>query len=140
MISISLPYRNAPQAIEWLCEVFGLGKHAIYPGENGTIMHSELTLGPSVLMVHSMRPGTPYAELVRHPDEVGGVETASISLTVPDADEVYRRAVARGAKMIFDIEDKPYGGRAFTCRDPEGHIWNVGHTIPLPRSNRRQYR
>ncbi len=32
--------------------------------------------------------------------------------------------------MVPDIEDKEYGGRDFTCRDPEGHLWNVGSYDP----------
>ncbi len=34
-----LRYRNAPAAIEWLCQAFGFEKHLIVPGEGGTIAH-----------------------------------------------------------------------------------------------------
>jgi hypothetical protein len=39
-----MSYCRAPEAIEWLCRVFGFDKHAVYPGPNNTIMHAELTL------------------------------------------------------------------------------------------------
>ena len=45
--------------------------------------------------------------------------------SVSDADAICARARAAGAEIVFDIQDKPYGGRGFTCRDPEGHVWNV---------------
>jgi uncharacterized glyoxalase superfamily protein PhnB len=32
--------------------------------------------------------------------------------------------------MIFELETKEYGGKAFTCRDPEGHIWSIGEYDP----------
>jgi uncharacterized glyoxalase superfamily protein PhnB len=49
---------------------------------------------------------------------------------VPDADEVYARVKRSGAEIVLDIIDQSYGGRGFTCRDPEGHIWNVGTYDP----------
>jgi uncharacterized glyoxalase superfamily protein PhnB len=123
-------YRNAPQAIEWLCRVFGFEKHAVYPGPDNTIMHAELTLGDGMIMLGSLREDNDYRRFTKHPDEIGGTETHSVSLIVSDADAVCARAKAAGAEMIFDIEDKPYGGRGFTCRDPEGYIWNVGTYDP----------
>jgi uncharacterized glyoxalase superfamily protein PhnB len=35
-----------------------------------------------------------------------------------------------GAKMVIDLEEKEHGGKAFSCRDPEGHVWNVGTFDP----------
>jgi uncharacterized glyoxalase superfamily protein PhnB len=122
-------YRNAPAAIEWLCRVFGFEKHAVYPGPNHTIMHAELTLGGGMIMLGSMNEGD-YARLMKQPDEIGGAETRSTSLIVRDADAAYERAKAGGAEIVRDIEDKEYGGRGFTCRDLEGHIWDVGTYDP----------
>ena len=92
-------------------------------------MHSELTLGGGMIMIGSVQPG-PYAAYSKQPDEIGGAETRSINLIVDDADAVCAKAKAAGAEIIFDIEDKPYGGRGFTCRDLEGHIWNIGTYDP----------
>jgi uncharacterized glyoxalase superfamily protein PhnB len=54
----------------------------------------------------------------------------TVCLTVDDADAVYARAKEAGAEILFGIEDKHYGGRGFTCRDLEGHIWNIGTYDP----------
>jgi uncharacterized glyoxalase superfamily protein PhnB len=124
-----MAYRNAPEAIEWLCRVFGFEKHAVYPGPDNTIMHAELTLGDGMIMLGSVTD-TAYSRFRKQPDEIGGAETASISLIVGDADAIYARVKAEGAEMVFDIETKPYGGRGFTCRDLEGRIWNVGTYDP----------
>ena len=124
-----MAYRNAPAAIEWLCRVFGFEKHAVHPGPNNTIMHAELTLGDGMIMLGSVSDNE-YSRFVKRPDEIGGAETHSVSLIVSDADAICARAKAAGAEMLFDIEDKPYGGRGFTCRDPQGHIWNVGTYDP----------
>lgn len=119
-------YRNAPAAIDWLCQVFGFERKAVYPGENNTIMHAELTLGGGMLMLGSYRTD----RHMKHPDEVGGVETRGVNLILDDADAVYARAKAAGAKIVMEIEDKPYGGRGFGCLDLEGRLWWVGTYDP----------
>jgi uncharacterized glyoxalase superfamily protein PhnB len=115
-------YRDANGAIDWLCRVFGLERHAVHPGPNNTVMHAELTFGGGMYMLGSARPDDPP----RPPsDEMHGV-----SLIVPDADAIYARAKSAGAAIFRDIEDKPYGGRGFSCRDPEGYVWHVGTYDP----------
>jgi uncharacterized glyoxalase superfamily protein PhnB len=132
-VTVSMSYRDAPAAIEWLCKVFGFKKHAIYPGPDDTIAHSELTFGGGMIMIGSWQNNAQH-QFVKLPEDVGGAGTHSINLIVKDADEVCERARAAGAEILFDIEDKPYGGRGFTCRDPEGHIWHVGTYDPwLPK-------
>jgi uncharacterized glyoxalase superfamily protein PhnB len=64
------------------------------------------------------------------PSEIGGRETRSVSLVVNDCDAIYARAKAAGAEIIFDLEEKEYGGKAFACRDPEGYLWNIGTYNP----------
>ena len=47
-------------------------------------------------------------------------------MVVDDADAHYQKAISCGAEIIFDIKDEDYGGRGYTCKDLEGHIWNFG--------------
>ncbi len=122
-------YRDAPAAIEWLCNVFGFEKHAVYPGEGGTIMHSELSFGNGMIMCGSIND-TPFWRFIKQPDEIGGCETQCACVLVNDADAVYERAKAAGAEILIDIKTESYGGRGFTCRDLEGHIWNFGTYDP----------
>lgn len=126
----AMRYRDAPAAIEWLCKAFGFEKQAVYPNADGTIGHAQLTFGNGMVMLGSASKGTPHSEWVRQPEEVGGIETQSPCLIVSDCDSVYTTAKAAGATMVMDIADMPYGGRAFTCRDPEGHLWSVGSYDP----------
>ena len=129
-VTVGMIYRNAPEAIEWLCRVFVFEKHAVYPGPDNTIMHAELTLGSGMIMLGSENKDSAFNRFMKRPDEIGGAETRSISLIVDDADAVYARAKAAGAEILFDIEDQHYGGRSFTCRDLEGRIWNIGTYDP----------
>ena len=67
---------------------------------------------------------------MKHRDEIGGSETQSAYVMVPDADAHYARAKATGAKILLDIKDEDYGGSGYTCRDLEGHIWGFGTYDP----------
>lgn len=124
-----LRYRNAPAAIDWLCKVFGFEKHLVVPDEHGGIAHAQLVLGGGMLMLGSVAD-TAYGRFMKQPDEIGGAETQSPYLVVPDADAVYARAKASGAKIALDIVDQDYGGRGFSCHDLEGRLWSVGTYDP----------
>jgi uncharacterized glyoxalase superfamily protein PhnB len=126
-----LRYRNAPAAIEWLCGAFGFEKQVIYPNEDGTIAHAQLTFGNGMIMLGLLpEKETAWGELIKQPDEIGGVETQSPYLIVADPDVLYARAKAAGARIIVEIKDEDYGGRGFSCCDLEGHLWNFGSYDP----------
>lgn len=125
----SLRYKDAPAAIEWLCAALGFEKNAVYPNPDGTIAHAQLTYGNGMIMLGSAADNE-YGRMMRLPSDIGGGNTHGIYLVVGDADAVYARAKAAGATVVMEIEDKDYGGRGFTCRDPEGHLWSVGSYDP----------
>ena len=122
-------YRNAPAAIDWLCQVFGFVRHAVYEGENGAIGHAELTLGDGMIMLGSVKDDE-YGHGFKSPEELGGVETRSVYLVVPDAEAAYARAVAAGATIIRPLQETPYGSREFAVKDSEGHSWSAGTYDP----------
>jgi uncharacterized glyoxalase superfamily protein PhnB len=125
-----LRYRNAKAMIEWLVAAFGFEKQAVYAGPNDVVMHAQLTLGNGMIMIGSVDSGTAASSLLKQPDEIGGAETQAPYLVVSDIDALYARAKAAGARMVVDLETKEYGGKAFTCTDPEGHVWHVGSYDP----------
>jgi uncharacterized glyoxalase superfamily protein PhnB len=125
-----LRYRNALAAIEWLCRAFGFEKNAVYMGEGEIVAHAQLSFGNGMIMLGSATNGTEYSRMMAQPDEIGGRQTQSACLIVSDADAVYATAKAAGAEMVIDIHDADYGGRAFTCRDLEGHLWSIGTYNP----------
>lgn len=125
-----LRYRNAPAAIEWLCDIFGFEKQAVYANPDGSIAHAQLTFGKGMIMIGSVNAESEWGSLIRQPDEIGGAETQSAYLVVQDADLIYERAKAAGAHIVIDIKFEDYGGRGFSCRDLEGHLWNFGTYDP----------
>jgi uncharacterized glyoxalase superfamily protein PhnB len=118
----TLRYRDAPAAIDWLCQVFGFERHAVYANPDGTIAHAELTLGDGMIMLGSCKDDE-YGRGFKPPLELGGI-------VVPNADEAYTRVQAAGGAIVRPIEDMPYGSREFTVKDQEGHSWSVGTYDP----------
>jgi uncharacterized glyoxalase superfamily protein PhnB len=125
-----LRYRDAVTMIDWLCNAFGFEKNAVYPNANGGIAHAQLSFGNGMIMLGSVQNNSDWGRLIKQPDEIGGAETQSAYVVVTDADLVYAQAKAAGATIVVDIKDEDFGGRGFSCRDPEGHLWNFGTYDP----------
>jgi uncharacterized glyoxalase superfamily protein PhnB len=125
----TLRYRDAAAAIDWLCRAFGFERHLVVPGEDGTIAHAQLTLGNGMIMLGSARDHE-FGRLQKTPAQVGGIGTQSPYIIVADADAHHARAVAAGAVVVYPLTDEDYGGRGYSCRDPEGHLWNFGTYDP----------
>ena len=129
IVAGGMRYKDAPAAIEWLCKAFGFEKHLVVPGPNGTIAHAQLTFGNGMIMLGSGQDNE-YGRLLKFPKEIGGAVTGGGYVIVTDADAHYARAKAAGAEIVIDIKDEDYGGRDYTCRDPEGYLWTFGTYNP----------
>lgn len=125
----TLRYADAAAAITWLCRAFGFEEHLVVPGEDGAIAHAQLLFGNGMIMLGSAG-GTDFDDLQKPPGDLGGAVSQSPYLIVADVDAHYARAVAAGAEIVIPIRDEDYGGRGYSCRDPEGHLWNVGSYDP----------
>lgn len=74
--------------------------------------------------------GSELGRLLKQPGKIGGAETQIAYVIVADAAAPYARAQAAGAEIVLEIKDQDYGGRGFTCRDLERHLWNFGTYDP----------
>ncbi len=72
-----LRYRNAPAAIEWLCQAFGFEKRLVVPGEDETIAHAQLSFGNGMIHAQKSVKESKLDRLMKQPDEIGGAETQS---------------------------------------------------------------
>ena len=125
----ALRYRNAPGAIDWLCQVFGFERHAVYANPDGTVAHAELTLNGGMIMLGTAKEDE-HAQRFRSPDQLNGAETRGVYIVVGDADQVHARAVAAGATIVRPLQNTDYGSREFAVKDPEGHSWSAGTYDP----------
>lgn len=128
-----LRYEDAPAAIDFLCDAFGFARHAVHTDDEdpSIVHHAELTLGGSMVMLGSARPGE-YVERYgwKTVAEAGGI-TSCISAYVADPDAHHDRAQAAGAEIVTTPHDNPgYPGRSYDARDPGGYVWNFGSYDP----------
>lgn len=127
-----LRYADAPAAIDFLGKAFGFERHAVYadPNDAGVIVHAELTREGQMIMLGSVKD-TEFNRKARAKTvaEAGGV-TQSIYIVVADVDGLAARAASAGAETLMPPTDQDYGGRSFSARDPEGHVWSFGSYDP----------
>jgi PhnB protein len=126
-----IPYlcvEGADAAIAFYRSVFDATERMRMAGPDGKIGHAELQLGDSVIMLSDE-----YPEMqVRGPKAVGGTPV-TVSVYVEDVDDVFERAVKRGAKPLRAVENQFYGDRSGQFEDPFGHRWNVAsHVEDVP--------
>src|SRR3990170_376327 len=122
-------YRDVSAAVDWLCDAFEFERHSVVHAADGTIFYAQLTFGNGMVMLGPVR-SSELDELMRQPDEIGGMETQSCYLVVEDVDAHYAKAISAGAEIVFELNSDDSGGRGYSCRDPQGHIWNFGTYNP----------
>jgi len=124
-----LRYRDVAIAIDWLSRAFGFECQRQYRDDLVGITHAQLAFGNGMLMVGPV-VDSEYGQQLRQPDEIGGASTQGIYVIVNSADALYAQAKAAGAQIVVELKDEDYGGRGFTCRDIEGHLWSFGTYDP----------
>lgn len=122
-------YSDVGKAIDWLCDAFGFEKHVVVTGVDGAIIYAQLQCGSGLVMVCPAE-GSGLDNVMRQPDELGGVATQCCYLVVADADAHYRRSTAAGAQIVHDGQSSTDIRRGYSCRDLEGHIWSFGTFDP----------
>jgi len=123
----TLKYRNAPKMIDWLGRAFGFEKHAVY-ADGDVVHHAQLVFGSGMIMLGSA--GASDFDALQVPPAPGKPVTQSAYVVVPDADAHHARAIAAGAEIVRPLVDADYGGRGYSCRDPEGNVWSFGTYDP----------
>jgi uncharacterized glyoxalase superfamily protein PhnB len=125
----ALQYKDVKAAIAFLCTAFGFERKTVYEDKDGSVAHAELTHGNGMVMLGSVKD-TEYGRLLRRPADAGGV-TMSVYVVVEDADAHFSRAKAAGAQIVREPVTQDYGGRDYTCKDLEGHVWTFGTYDPM---------
>ncbi len=116
-----LVVRGAARAIEFYKKAFGAEELGRSPGPGGLLMHATIKIGDSMVMLCDEFP-----EMKRWvaPDSLEGTTTA-LHLSVVDADALFARAVAAGAKVSMPLMDAFWGDRYGKLTDPFGHEWSI---------------
>ena len=117
-ITAHLTVPGADKYIDFLKRAFGAVELSRSPGPHGKLMHAELTIGDSVVMLndHFAEYSPPIAE---------GFWPVALHLYVPDVDAVFEQAVAAGCEVTMPLADQFWGDRYGTVKDPFGFRWGI---------------
>ena len=119
-VTPQLTLDKAAEAIEWYKKAFGAQEKSRSVGPDGKIMHAELHIGNSPIMVNDDMSGGPKAT----PNS-----RSSFWIYVGDVDALYNRAVAAGARVspgpMGALADQFWGDRTGSVIDPQGFQWTL---------------
>jgi len=118
-----IPYlfvRGATSAIDFYKSVFGATENVRMAGPDGRIMHAEIKIGDSIVMLadENLHNG------VMSPQTIGGF-SVGLHVYVENVDAVIQKAVENGAKTLRPAKNQFYGDRSGSLLDPFGHMWSV---------------
>jgi PhnB protein len=115
-VTPQLTLDDAAATIDWYKKAFGAEERYRSAGPDGKILHAEITVGNSIIMVNDVMMG------FKGPKALGG-SPASLWVYVDDSDAMFSRAVAAGATVQVPIADQFWGDRGGAVADPAGYTW-----------------
>ncbi len=115
-ITPSLTLDNAATTIEWYKKAFGAVEVGRHLGPDGKVVHAEITIGKSRIMMNDVMMGG------KGPKAYGG-SPASLWIYSEDCDALFNRAVSAGATVQMPLADQFWGDRGGCVADPEGYSW-----------------
>jgi PhnB protein len=124
-VTASLTLDEAAKAIDWYERAFGAEEVARNAAPDGRILHAEIRIGDSRVMLNDAVMGGKSARTF-------GGSPASLWLYVEDCDALFNRAVAAGAQPLMPLADQFWGDRFGAVTDPFGYRWSIAtHTEDL---------
>ena len=119
-VTANLVIKGASKAIDWYKEALGAQELYRMPGPDGRLMHAEIKIGDSVIMLTDEMPEMGG----KGPVTLGGTPV-SLMIYCKDCDALFNRAVSAGASVRMPLEDAFWGDRWGMVTDPFGHVWSV---------------
>jgi len=115
-----LTIRGAAEAIEFYKKAFGAVEIRRSPGPDGKLMHAEIQIGDSRILLNDEFPEMGAFS----PSALKGTPV-TMHLFVEDCDGVFEKAVKAGATVAMPLADQFWGDRYGLLVDPFGHRWSV---------------
>ena len=117
-VTPSIVVAGAAEAIDFYKKAFGAEERMRFPGPDGKLMHAEISVGDSVIMLGDEMP----EQGGRSPKSYGGTPV-SFFVYKDNVDAAWKRAVDAGAREIMPLQDMFWGDRTGCVEDPFGHRW-----------------
>lgn len=107
---------NARQFMDFARDAFGAEEIECMKDDTGRVMHAEIRIGDSIVMLGEARPEYPAA-------------VAGFYLYVPDTDSLYNQAIRAGGTSLMEPADQFYGDRSAGVMDPQGNRWWIATRV-----------
>ena len=115
-----LTVRDAVRAIEFYKQAFGAKERDVAKGPDGKVMHAEIQIGDSIIMLTDEFPE--FGSL--SPQSIGG-SPMGLHIYIENVDSAFDRAVKAGAQVEMPVMDQFWGDRYGKLKDPFGHKWSI---------------
>ena len=119
-----LTLKNAAGAIEFYKKAFGARERSRMAGPGGSVMHAEIVIGNSSIMMSDEMPQMGS----KSPETLGGT-AGGLMIYTPNVDAMFAKATAAGARVEMPPADMFWGDRYARVVDPFGHKWSIGTHI-----------
>ena len=123
-VTPSIFVAGAARAIDFYKKALGAEERSRFPAPDGTIMHAEIKIGDSIIMLADEMP----EQGGKSPKSYGGTPV-SFFIYSENVDAAWKRAVDAGAKPVMPLIDQFWGDRAWCLADPFGHQWWLAQHI-----------
>jgi PhnB protein len=102
--------------MEFCKKVFGASvRGGVMTGPDGKVMHAEMEIGDSLLMLSDVMDGSP--------------RLANLMLYVENVDKTFKKALKAGAKVLMPLENQFWGDRFGKIEDPFGNHWSIASRV-----------
>ena len=128
-----LSINGAAAAIDWYKKAFGAREIVREPTPDGKLMHAQIRIGDSILMMSDVFPGASS----QSPDVLGN-SPVTLQVYVKNVDKLWHQAVDAGAKVTLPLGDQFWGERYGQLQDPFGHNWSISQRVPMSRQEMKQ--
>jgi len=124
-VTVMLTVNDVKAASAFYQKAFGFEKRGLMNGPDGKVMHGELRLRDTTLMLGPELHGARSAKTL-------GGSPATLYLLVENADKVVAKAVKAGGKAVGPVADMFWGDRCGMVSDPDGNVWMVATHVSEP--------
>src|SRR5262245_23310526 len=125
----TLRYRDVAGALEWLGSAFGFETEHVVKDQDGSIRYAMLAHGSDTIMLLAA-DDLNAATGINGSGADSGPSLQSCYCIIDDADAHYQNAKSWGAVIVEEFGDYEFIGAGYSCKDPEGHVWNFGTRNP----------
>jgi len=104
--------KGAARLIDFMKKAFGATETYRFPAPDGSVMHAEMKIGDSIIMLgEAMTGASPM--------------TISLYVYAPDVDATYRAAVEAGGESLEGPTNQFWGDRVASVKDFAGNKWMI---------------